>query len=116
MPIRIANHSITVVRGGERFEVNAGEGFDLTKEEIAQFNELNPNAFRLPAANKVVVVGPSETTNLIEGDDVSATIKNVDADGNQDDSADDSKKEANAAGGKKATTARGAKATKDDDL
>lgn len=68
MSIRIANHAITVVRDGKRYELKAGEGFDLTKEEIKQFNELNPDAFRVPASQTVVVVGPSENTVIEEGE------------------------------------------------
>lgn len=69
MSIRIANHAITVVRDGKRYELKAGEGFDLTKEEIKQFNELNPDAFRVPSSQTVVVVGPSENTVIEEGEE-----------------------------------------------
>lgn len=68
MPIRIANHAITVVRGSDRFELKAGEGFEMTKDEIKQFNELNPDAFRLPLVQNVVVVGGSENTVITEGE------------------------------------------------
>lgn len=67
MPIRIANHAITIVRGNKRYDVKAGEGFELSKEEIQTFNELNPDAFRLPASNRVVVVSPG-SSNLNEGE------------------------------------------------
>lgn len=69
MPVRIANHSVTVVREGKRYEIEAGQGIELSKSEIAQFNELNPDAFRVPATNVINVVNAGVMT---EGESVSA--------------------------------------------
>lgn len=48
MPNRIANVALTVHREGKRINVKAGEKFNFTKEEIADFTKLNAAALRLP--------------------------------------------------------------------
>ncbi len=55
MPKRIANVALTLHREGARININAGDLYDFTKEELEQLKSLNPDAVRLPRNESVTV-------------------------------------------------------------
>lgn len=55
MPQRIANVAITLHREGKRININAGDLYNFTKEELEQLKGLNPDAVRLPRNESVTV-------------------------------------------------------------
>lgn len=67
MPQRIANVALTLHRNGERININAGDLYNFTKEELEQLKALNPDAVRLPRNESVTIDHNSDGNDGGEG-------------------------------------------------